>query len=309
MNPLPDVVLRQLPASIRHETIAVRAGGEDHSIHVMRVRGGGDGPRVPVLLLHGNPTWGFLWRKVVASLEIGGVAAPGLDLIIPDLAGLGYSSVPSAAFHTIENHGAVIRAALDALGVSQVVLAIQDWGGPIGLHAFVDAPERVLGLVILNTVIGPPKPGFRVATFHRFARLPALSELAFTRFGMAQHLMSLAQGDLSSLSLDALRAYDLPLRGSKVPLILARMVPDSLAHPSVPALERCQRLALGLAVPMAIVWGDRDPVLGPVIYRLVKQLPHAHVVRTRAGHFIQEEAPEAIAAAIRRVVSEHKRSR
>lgn len=304
MIALPDVVLRQLPACIHHESIAVSAGGEDHVIHVMRVRGSGDGPRVPVLMLHGNPTWGFLWRKVVAALEIGGAPAPGLDLIIPDLAGLGYSSTPSPGFHSIEHHGAIIRAVLDSLGIAQVVLAIQDWGGPIGLHALAHSPERLLGLVLLNTVIGPPKPGFRPTAFHRFARVPILSDVAFTRLGFAQHFMSFVQGDPFSLSLDALRAYDLPLRGSSVPLILARMVPDSLEHPSVPALQRCQAFALGAQVPVAIVWGDRDPVLGPVIHRLEKQLPHAHVVRTRAGHFIQEEAPEAIAAAIRRVVAE-----
>ncbi len=309
MIALPDVVLRQLPASIRHESIAVTAGGEEHTIHVMRVRGGGDGPRVPVLMLHGNPTWGFLWRKVVAALEIGGRPAPGLDLIIPDLAGLGYSSTPTAGFHSIEHHGAVIRAVLDSLGIGQVVLAIQDWGGPIGLHALADSPERLLGLVILNTVIGPPKAGFRATAFHRFARVPVLSDLAFTRLGFAQRFMFVAQGDPFSLSMDALRAYDLPLRGSAVPLLLARMVPDSLEHPSVQALQRCQDLALGAKVPVAIVWGDRDPVLGPIIYRLEKQLPHAHVVRTRAGHFIQEEAPEAIAAAIRRVVAQLNPSR
>jgi haloalkane dehalogenase len=87
------------------------------------------------------------------------------------------------------------------------------------------------------------------------------------------------------------------------PLALARMVPSSLNHPSVPALNRCQELVAGWTGPAAIVWGDRDPVLGRVRDRIARLLPQATLTRTRAGHFLQEEVPDEIAAAIRTVAA------
>ena len=98
------------------------------------------------------------------------------------------------------------------------------------------------------------------------------------------------------------RAYRFPLRGlaqNAAPLALARMVPNSLAHPSIEPLRRCQELIEGHRGPAAIVWGDRDPVLGRVRSWIEKLLPNARVTRTSAGHFLQEEVPAEIADAIR----------
>src|SRR4029078_1131831 len=101
------------------------------------------------------------------------------------------------------------------------------------------------------------------------------------------------------------RAYRFPLRrvaDRVAPLALARMVPDSSEHPSVASLRVCPTLVRGFEGPSAVVWGDRDPILGRVRSWIEKLLPHAEVTRTEAGHFLQEEVPGAIAAAIRGVV-------
>ena len=80
------------------------------------------------------------------------------------------------------------------------------------------------------------------------------------------------------------------------------MVPDSHQHPSIPALEKCDELFRSIQVPIAIVWGKRDPVLGRIINHLERTRPDATIVRTGAGHFLQEEVPEQLADAVLDVV-------
>jgi cis-3-alkyl-4-acyloxetan-2-one decarboxylase len=294
--PLPNWIAAMLPAGIERSMVDV--GG--CRMHVMQLGAGR-----PVLMLHGNPSWGFLYREVAARL-----AGEPLRLVIPDLVGLGLSDRVPAGAHTLDAHGRWIGALVDALDLRGLIFVGQDWGGPIGLRALADRPDRLAGLVILNTVVGPPRPGFRATAFHRFARLPLVSELAFRLAGFPQNAMALAQGDRASIRGDVARAYRYPLRGLRrnaAPLALARMVPDSPDHPSIPALQRCQEVIEGFAGPAAIVWGDRDPVLGRVRTWIEKLLPDAPVTRTGAGHFLQEEVPDEIAAAVRDVAQRASR--
>lgn len=289
--PLPDWLAVQVP--FRRARVQVGA----FAMHVME-----HGEGLPVVMLHGNPSWGFLWRKVARALEGAGVRA-----VMPDLVGLGLSDKPrDARVHTIDFHARQVAGLLDALGIERCVLAVQDWGGAIGGCAAALAPERVQGLVVLNTVLGPPRPGFRPTAFHRFAALPLLPDVAFRALGFMPRGMALAQGDRRSISGEVARAYRWPLRrfaDRVAPLALARMVPGDLSHPSIPALERCAAWAQGFKGPAELVWGEKDPVLGRALSKTQKLLPHAPVTRTRAGHFLQEEVPEEIAAAIRRVAA------
>lgn len=291
--PLPDWLAPMVP----FERGLVEVPG--HTLHVMQA---GPASGRPVVMLHGNPSWGFLYRKVALAL-----AGAPLRCVMPDLFGLGLSDKPrDPAAHTIEAHGAAIAALIERLALGDVVLVVQDWGGPIGLWAASTVPERIAGLVILNTVVGPPRPGFKATAFHRFARVPGISELAFRTLGLVERGMFLAQGDRGSIRGDVARAYRWPLadRADRVaPLALARMVPDSQVHPSIAPLGRCHDYVTRFAGPIAIVWGDKDPVLGRVRSHLERLLPHARVTRTDAGHFLQEEVPDAIAAAIRDVVA------
>jgi haloalkane dehalogenase len=288
--PIPDWIVRQLPPGVRRRLVDV--GGA--FLHVMEWGAGR-----PVLLQHGNPTWGFLYRKVVAALQ----GAP-LRLIAPDLVGLGFSDKPGAAAHTLESHARWLGAVIDQLELENVVFVAHDGGGPIGLRALADRPDRLTGLVVLNTVVGPPRPGFRPSAFHRLARAPVLSTLLFRGLGFPQGTLHRVQGDPASIRGEVARAYRFPLQGlgrNAAPLALARMVPNSMDHPSIEPLRRCQALVEAYAGPAAIVWGDRDPVLGRVRTWIEKLLPRASVTRTAAGHFLQEEVPSEIAAAVRSV--------
>jgi haloalkane dehalogenase len=112
----------------------------------------------------------------------------------------------------------------------------------------------------------------------------------------------MSQSDRSSIRGDVARAYRWPLRkraDRAAPLALARMVPDSQSHPSVPALRVTEELFRTAQVPISIVWGTKDPVLGRVINHLERMRPDAKVVRSdRAGHFLQEEVPDLLADAL-----------
>jgi len=291
--PLPDWIERQLRPGTRRFLVDVGA-------YRMHVSEAGDG--APVLLLHGNPTWSFLYRKVAAAL-----AGDRLRLVMPDLIGLGFSDRPrSASEHTLVAHARWLGALVDRLALRDLVFVGHDWGGPIGLRALADRPAAARGLVILNTVVSPPREGFHPTRFHRFSRLPLVSDVAFRLLGFPQNALHRVQGDPNSIRGDVARAYRYPLRrlsDNAAPLALARMVPDGRPdHPSLEPLERVQAFVTSFAGPVAIVWGDRDPVLGRVRKRIEALLPKAAVTRTEAGHFLQEEVPDEIARAIRRVV-------
>ncbi|PCC72591.1 haloalkane dehalogenase [Nannocystis exedens] len=259
-------------------------------------------PDAPVvLLLHGNPTWSFLWRDVIARLS-------GFRCVAPDLLGFGLSSRIALHEHSVERHVDALAELVEALGLRRFVLVGQDWGGALGPVLAARLPERVAGVVLGNTsVVLPPRP--RGTWFHRFARLPVVSDLAFRGLGFPQNALWVAQGDRRSIRGPVARGYRWPLRhlsDRSGPLALARMVPDSFEHPSIAPLRRGEawlREFVAAGGPLALVWGERDPILGRALARHERAFSGASVTRTPAGHFLQEEVPEALAAAIRAVAS------
>lgn len=284
---LPRAIAAELSAFDRY---AVDVGGV--RMHVME-----HGQGQPIVCVHGNPTWGYLWRKVAARLD-----PKRYRVIMPDLIGLGYSDKPRTnAAHTLDQHILWMRSLLTQLDLDRYVLAGQDWGGPVGFGAAAMRPEQVSGLVVLNTAISPPRPGFRPSAFHRFAKLPIVSDAVFRLGAFPQAFIAMAQGDRTGIDFATWRAYVAPLldpRKNVAPLALARMVPDGDDHPSVPALQRVHAFVSGFKGPASIVWGTRDPILGRMVGWVEKNLPHAKVWRTQAGHFLQEEVPDEIAAGI-----------
>jgi haloalkane dehalogenase len=114
-------------------------------------------------------------------------------------------------------------------------------------------------------------------------------------------VMHTTQGDRSSIRGDVARAYRWPLRKMKdrwAPLALARMVPDSQTHPTVAGLEITERVFVDSKVPVALVWGMKDPILGRVVNHAARLRPDATVTKTSAGHFLQEEVPSELADAV-----------
>jgi pimeloyl-ACP methyl ester carboxylesterase len=297
MNDVPSEIVAQLPAGYRERTVSVG----DQRMHVLEW---GPEQGKPVVLVHGNPTWGFLWRKVVAELL---ARDESLRLVVPDLIGLGLSSKPAdLSAHSIVAHSAWLGAMLDQVVPGPLVIAAQDWGGPISLHAMASRMPRLRGIVLGNTAISPPAPDFKPTLFHRLSQLPVASDLLFRRLGFPLGVLHLSQGDRSSIRGAVAKAYRWPLRhraDRAAPLALARMVPDSTdRHPSLDALRVTATCFAGAKVPIALVWGRKDPILGRVINHLERVRPDAKVTRTDAGHFLQEEVPVPLADAIVDVV-------
>ena len=284
---LPEWIAKEVPFTRYCVDI-----GDGLRMHVMET-----GRGRPVLMVHGNPTWGFLYRKVAMCLQ-----GQGLRLIMPDLIGFGLSDKPrDFAAHTIRNHSKWLGSLIDQLDLHEVTLVCQDWGGAIGVHPFTTRQDRLGAMVVLNTVLDAPPPGFKPTPFHRFSHMPVVSDFVFRVLPLPQAALHLAQGDKSSITGNVARAYRYPFRRMAdrvAPLATARMAVDRAGHPSIPALDEGAAFVRSFDGPKAMVWGRRDPVIARALKRTKALLGDPPVTETQAGHFLQEEVPEEIAAAV-----------
>lgn len=290
---LPDWLRRQLP----HDRRAIEIAGSrmtlvDH------------GPRdaLAVLFVHGNPTWSFLWRKVLRELE-----GEPLRLIAPDLLGFGTSDKPRrASDHRLDMHVEHVAALVDAVGVDRFIAVGQDWGGPIACGVAERLSDRVAGLVLGNTAALAPARPFRSKVFHKLSHLPVISDVVFRGLMFPVPIMDRVQGDRRSIGWREKAAYAWPFihpldRAGAIGL--ARMVPDAEHHPSTRVMDRIGAWVTRYRGPAALLWARRDPILGRGLRRHRAALPQASVRECDAGHFSQEEVPELWAEAIRGVAA------
>ena len=288
---LPPWLEEQLPFNRR-----VFADG-DHRIHFID-----EGEGAPVLLLHGNPVWSYLWRKVIRIL-----ARENVRIIAPDLVGLGLSSKPrDLKIHTLDFHANRISALVAALDLHDITIAAQDWGGPIIAVMAARNRQRIRGAVFSNTAIRVSSRPPRRTAFHRFSHMPLVSDLLFRVFNFPVPFLHLSQGDRTSIGRSERRAYRWPLRRIRdrtAPLALARQVGQSLDSPTMRTMREADHWARSFAGPVRLVWGMRDWILGRALKGAKELFPDAEVVETDAGHFLQEEVPEELAEAILSQVS------
>ena len=254
-----------------------------------------EGAGRPVLMVHGNPTWSFLYRDVIRAL-----AGPEFRCIALDLPGFGLSEPPAGYGFRAAEHAAVLAAFVEALDLRDYVLMGQDWGGPVGLAAAGRDPERVAGLVLGNTWAWsmarfPPAYVWSQSIGGIPGRFVVAHLNAFVRVAMR---LGVRRGALSPR---VMRHYERPF-----PTAASREPTWRFAREVTGASEFLEReAATALAAlrdrPALLPWGDRDPVFpSGARDRLAGMLdrPEVRVLRG-AGHFIQEDAPEEIAAAIR----------
>lgn len=289
---LPDHVRAQWPYEPRFTRVN---GWRMHYID----EGAGD----PVVLLHGNPTWGFLYRDFVAPLTEG-----GHRVIIPDMIGFGLSEKPRQEHaHSLDGHIADLTALLRKLDLRRVTLVCHDWGGPTGLGCAFSNIERIRALVLMSTWGWPLPPSeFHTRMFPwRMMHAPLLGPYLLGRHGALvergiylsvvnrQAFASRGQGGFASVlpgSADRLLTWVWP-----------RWIPlDGSAR----ALERFVWLENELrrcTLPALLVWGREDDVFPPHVFaaRFKQLLPQAegpHLVTGR--HFLQEDSGPDIAAHI-----------
>jgi haloalkane dehalogenase len=255
-----------------------------------------DGPLdgEPVLLLHGEPSWSFLYRKVIPVL-----ADEGLRVIAADLVGFGRSDKPAeVADHSYARHVEWIRAfAFDALELRGVTLVGQDWGGLIGLRLVAEHPDRFARVVAANTGLptgDQPMPQVWLRFREVVRTAPALSVSRLVQSGCQ-----------TTLPADVLAAYDAPFPDASYAAAV-RAMPDLVpATPDNPASAANRAAWLQLAAwdkPFLVAFSDRDPITGAMAPTLKRTVPGAagrdHPVLEGAGHFLQEDAGEELGAAI-----------
>jgi haloalkane dehalogenase len=248
-----------------------------------------EGEGAPVLLLHGEPTSSYLWRAIIPQL-------PGRK-IAPDLIGFGRSDKPpEIGWYSYDRHVDSVARLVDALDLTELTLVVHDWGGPIGLRVAVEHPERIARLVILNTGIGGGS-----APSETWLRFRAVVR----EVGGALDVGRLVEaGTAHGLAEETRAAYDAPFPTAEAKagvLAFPELVPTEPEHPNTEPMNRV-RDALGRwTKPTLVVWGAEDPVLPPALAeRFVRLIPGAEgpVLIPGASHFLQEDRPDDVAAAI-----------
>jgi haloalkane dehalogenase len=255
-----------------------------------------EGEGDPILLLHGEPTWSFLYRKLVPSLRRAG------RVLAPDYFGFGRSDKPvERGWYSYDAHYRSIERLALELDLRRATVVVQDWGGPIGLRLAVQHPERVDRLAILNTGIGAGRaPSPEWLRFRAFVRRvgPELQ---------AGRLVAVTCGRELEEEIEA--GYDAPFPVDEAKtgmLMFPELVPVEPDHPSAPAMLAV-RDALGRwEKPALVLFGDSDPIFSPrAAERLAAHIPGALPAETvaGAGHFLQEDRGEEVGERVGRFVA------
>ena len=285
----PDDRFEELPGYAFEPRYAEQNGLRMHYVD----EGAGD----PVLLLHGEPTWAYLYRKMIPPL------AEVARVLAPDYFGFGRSDKPTRIEdYSYDVHYASIERFADELDLRGTTVVVQDWGGPIGLRLAVERPDRVSRLVILNTGLGAGR-----APSEEWLRFRALVRRIGTDLVPGQLIRISAVGELDDEVVEAYNA-PFPVPESKAGVLaFPELVPTELDHPSAAKmlevraeLERWERPAL-------VLFSDSDPIFSTdAARRLASRIPGAgpaEIVKG-AGHFLQEEKGEEIAERIARFLVE-----
>jgi haloalkane dehalogenase len=254
-----------------------------------------EGAGAPVLLLHGEPTWSFLYRKLIPPL-----AAAGLRCLAPDYFGFGRSDKPThREWYSYDAHTESILRFADELDLRDATIVVQDWGGPIGLRLAVERPARVGRAVILNTGIGARAPNEEWLRFRDFMRRVDTEIVVgqLLRISLVQ-----AAGD------DVIAGYDapFPVPESRVGVVMfPELVATSSGHPSAPAMAATREALRGWEKPALVLFSDSDPIFSRrAAEAMAALLPRAELADPveGAGHFLQEDRGEEIAARVVRFI-------
>lgn len=252
-----------------------------------------EGDGVPLLLCHGNPAWSFLYRHLITRLR------DRFRCIAPDYPGFGLSDRPPGYGYTPSEHARVTGELVDHLGLDAMVVMGQDWGGPIGTTVALERSERVRGLVLGNTWLWP-SDAWDFQLFSRVMSSPVMRRRILERNFFVETLLPAGLATtLSRAEMDHYRGVQ-PDPAARVG-VAALPYQIRAERPMLARLER-EVPATFAHTPTLITWGMRDPVFRPrtLLPRMRAMFAdHELAELPDAKHFIQEDAPAEIAAAIR----------
>ncbi len=259
-----------------------------------------EGPRAaaPILMLHGEPTWSYLYRHMIPPC-----VAAGQRVIAPDLIGFGKSSKPTRIRdYSYLSHCQWVRSLIEALDLQDITLFCQDWGSLIGLRLAAELPERFSRIVVGNGFLPEGTPmGLKDLKTSAAFLLWRTFATTTPYFPVARIVQS---GTRRRLSAEELRAYDAPFPDRRFKAgarAFPALVPMGPKDPATPANARAWRVLEGWTKPFLTVFSTGDPITRGLERKLQARIPGAagqphHKVR--GGHFLQEDASAELCAAI-----------
>lgn len=252
----------------------------------------------PVVFLHGNPTWSFLWRMVIPQVS------SRARCIAPDLPGMGRSGpMPGGGYRFID-YLPIMDAWFDALDLDDVVLVVHDWGSAIGFDWASRNPERVAGIVHMESIALPRNwsdfPSDRAETF-KALRGEAGAEAVLRGNVFVERV--LPAGMLRKLEPDEHDAYRAPFRESGAQRMPMLVFPRELPIDGEPAdvtakVEHYGAFLAGSAIPKVFINAEPGATVTGRVREFVRTWPNQTEVTVQSIHFIPEDAPQAIASAI-----------
>jgi len=245
-----------------------------------------------ILLLHGNPAWSFLYRKIVAGLK------REFRCVALDYPGYGMSSAPSGYLFTPREHSAMLERFVDRLELTDLTLMVQDWGGPVGLGLAGRRPELLHRLIIGNTFAWPLNGEFRVRMFSALMGGP-IGRTLNRRFMLVPRVF-FARGLAQRHPREVLDLYFAPWRDP------ARRAPAAIGPKQlIAATDYLNEVEANLPKiagrPALIVWGTKDFAFRDAERkRFEATFPnHRTILFDNASHFLQEDVGDQIAAAFK----------
>jgi haloalkane dehalogenase len=270
---------------------------QGHYMHYVDV---GAAPGKPtVVLLHGNPTWSFLYREIIPKIS------NACRAIAPDYLGFGLSDKPAdERWYTLENHTKSFTEFMDKLGLKDVILVVQDWGGPIGFGYALEHLDNVRGMVIMNTWAWPDPSRYHATVFPwRMWHAPFTGAYYFLRKNvLTERGLFHATGSFEKMKAGPViegYTYMFPTARSRIGMLaFPRNIPLKPGHFNWDRMAHMEQGVTKLPFPCRLVWGERDNVF-PVenAYRFQKLIPNCTAPRMipHGRHFVQEDAPQEIA--------------
>lgn len=280
-----------IPVDSANENIAGVNDTDTLRVHYLD-EGPPDGPLV--LLLHGEPSWSFLYRHMIPVLT-----AAGLRCVAPDLVGFGRSDKPAEqSDHTYARQVAWMRAALfDDLDLRGITLVGQDWGSLIGLRLVAEHPDRFDRVVIANGGL-PNGSGHISDAFLNWQNFAKTAE----RFPIGAIING---GCTTDLAPEVIAAYDAPFPDDSFtagPRIYPALVPLAADNPATPANARAWERLGGFTKPFLTAFSDADPITKGGYRTLQSHIPGAngqpHTTIEGGGHFLQEDRGPELARVV-----------
>jgi len=256
---------------------------------------------LPILLLHGEPSWSYLYRKMIS-----GLVDAGYRVLAPDLIGFGRSDKPAErSDYTYQRHVDWMTRWLTSLDVTGAVLFCQDWGGLIGLRLVAEQTERFSGVIAANTFLptGDTEPGEAFLNWQKFSQ--SVPELP---------IGGLIDGATESeLSPQIVAAYDAPFPDESYKAGARQfpmLVPTRPDDPASSANRAAWQVLAGLKMPFLTAFSDKDPLTAGGDKAFQKMLAGAdgqnHVTTKGGGHFLQEDKGEELAETVIRFVNDNQ---